>query len=284
MHIYGIDLKPWYRWLPLVVAFFLFYHHAVDTLISDWNTDPNFSHGFLIPFISIYMVWYKKNELRLMEPRPSSWGLLFIFAGMGTHFIGTIGAELFLLRFSIIFTLAGILIYGFGFNIFKVLWLPVVYLILMIPIPAIIWNKIAFPLQLMAAKLASHIIMLITIPVYREGNILHLANTSLEVVDACSGLRSLTSLIALSTIFAYLAPISSLKKWILFFSAIPIAVTVNVIRLSITAGMAYWISPETAHGFLHDMSGLIIFGLALFLIYVVFLGLLRWEKRQAKDG
>jgi exosortase len=191
-----------------------------------------------------------------------------------------IGAELFMMRFSMVITLSGIIIYLFGISTFRTILIPVAYLILMIPIPAILWNQVAFPLQLWAAKLSAQMIALIGIPVFREGNILHLAPTSLEVVDACSGLRSLTSLLALTGIAAYLAPLSVLKKWVLFFSAVPVAVAVNVIRLTITAAMAVWISPETAHGFLHDMSGLIIFGAALVLVYLVFIIELKLENRQ----
>ena len=272
----------WLPWLIFLSAFFLFYNHAFVTLLYDWKTNPNFSHGFLIPLISLYMVWYRKEELKEIELHPSNWGVALVVFGMALHVLGTLGAEMFLLRFSMIPTLAGVIIFSQGWARFQVLLIPVAYLILMIPLPAIVWDKIAFPLQLAAARMASEVVMVMGIPVFREGNILHLSNTSLEVVDACSGLRSLTSLIALSGVFAFLASVSTLKKWILFFSAIPIAVAVNVIRLSITAGMAYWISPETAHGFLHDISGLIIFTLALLLVYLVFIVEVKLENRQVK--
>ncbi len=267
----------------LILAGFIFlYAHAIRTLISDWSVDPNFSHGFLIPPIALYMVWFNKDILLSIPPKPSNLGLGIILFGMVVHLAGHTGAELFLMRFSMIITLAGIVVYLAGWSFLKALAVPLVYLIMMIPIPSIIWNKIAFPLQLAAAQMAAELIQIIQIAVYREGNILHLANTSLEVVDACSGLRSLTSLIALTGVFAYLAPFSILKKWILFFSAIPIAVAVNVIRLTITAAMAFYISPDTAHGFLHDMSGLIIFGGALALVYLVFTVEMAIERRQRR--
>ncbi len=268
----------------LILGGFCFlYAHAIQTLISDWSVDPNFSHGFLIPPIALYMVWVNKHRLAKLTPKPSNQGLVVIVLGMLIHLAGHAGAELFLMRFSMIVTLAGIIIFLLGWQFLKAMAIPLVYLIMMIPIPGILWNKIAFPLQLFAAKLSGELIQIIQIPVFREGNILHLSNTSLEVVDACSGLRSLTSLIALTSIFAYLAPFTILKKWILFLSAVPIAVVVNVIRLTITAAMAYHISPDTAHGFLHDMSGLIIFGGALALVYLVFnieMAIERHQKRK----
>lgn len=271
--------KQKYTQLILLVAvFYLLYHKAIAMLITDWSTDPNFSHGFLIPFVALYMIWYKKNELSLIDQAPSKIGIFVILLGMLLHIAGNVGSELFLMRFSMLITLSGILVYYFGVGMFKAVLIPIVYLILMIPIPAILWNQIAFPLQLFAAKISSQTISLIGIPVFREGNILHLANTSLEVIDACSGLRSLTSLIALTGAFAFIAPLSIPKKWVLFFSAIPIAVAVNVVRLTITGALAAWVGPETAHGFLHDMSGFIIFGVALGLVYMVFIIELKFEK------
>ncbi|MBU1340620.1 MAG: exosortase/archaeosortase family protein [Proteobacteria bacterium] len=266
--------------LPLVLIFFFLYYKAIAKLISDWSIDPNFSHGFLIPFVALYMVWYKKNEISQIPHESSKTGIIIIILGMLIHIAGNVGSELFLMRFSMIITLSGIIMYYYGVKMFRELMVPVAYLIMMIPIPSIIWNKIAFPLQLFSANLSSHTISLLNIPVFREGNILHLANTSLEVIDACSGIRSLTSLLALTGVFAFLAPLGLFKKWILFFSAIPIAVAVNVIRLTITGAMAAWISPETAHGFLHDMSGLIIFGAALILVYIVFAIEMKIEKTK----
>jgi exosortase len=274
------NTRFWIQAGLIFVGFFVLFFRTLSGLVSDWSSDPNFSHGFLIPVIFLYMVWYKKDQLRKIPIQPSRIGLGIIILGLLVHVAANIGAELFMMRFSMVITLSGIIIYALGISMFKAVLIPVAYLILMIPIPAILWNQVAFPLQLLAAKLSAGMIAWIGIPVYREGNILHLAVTSLEVVDACSGLRSLTSLLALTGIFAYMAPLSVVKKWVLFFSAVPIAVAVNVIRLTVTAAMAVWISPDTAHGFLHDMSGLIIFGAALVLVYLVFIIELKLENRQ----
>ncbi len=262
----------WSITYPILVgaAYVFLYWHVMADLASDWSCDPNFSHGFIIPLVFLYMIRHKKHTLEAIDKQPSNWGFLILGMGMVVYIVGYLGAELFFMRISMIITLTGIIAVYAGFRVLTILALPLAYLLLMIPVPAIIWNQIAFPLQLFAAKMASHTIALAGIPVFREGNILHLANTSLEVIDACSGIRSLTSLIALTWLFAFIAEFSLWKKWILFLSAIPIAVMVNVIRLTITGMMAAWIGPESAHGFLHDMSGMIIFISALILVFFVF--------------
>ncbi len=257
----------------LSAAFFLLYRHTILMLVSDWSTDPNFSHGFLIPAVTLYMVWTRKNELSELIIKPSFIGFSIILAGMMFHIVGNVGSEFFFMRISMLITLTGIVIFLYGMPVFRVVVIPICYLILMIPIPSILWNKVAFPLQMLSASLSSEVIYTIGIPVFREGNILHLSNTSLEVVDACSGIRSLTSLLAISGAFSYISTLHIINKWVLFISAIPIAVFVNIVRLTITAIMAAYIGPETAHGFLHDMSGLLVFIAALGSVYVVFLGL-----------
>ena len=266
--------------LILASAFVLVYSHAIATLIEDWYINPNFSHGFLIPFVAVYMAWHKKDALSAIEKKPSSSGIGVIIFGMLCFLAGTIGSELFVMRSSMIITIAGMVIYLFGVKTFKAVFVPIIYLILMIPLPAIIWNKIAFPLQLFAAHLSSEMIQFIGIPVLREGNILHLANTSLQVVDACSGIRSLTSLLALSGLFAFIASMGVIKKWILFFSAVPIAIVVNIVRLTITAVMATYIGPKAAQGFLHELSGILVFFIAIALVYLVFIIEMKFEKRQ----
>ncbi len=255
----------------VTVAFLVLFNHTLLKLVQDWAIDDNFSHGFLIPFITGFLIWQKRDQLTSEKLKASNWGLLIIFMGMLLHIAGTAGAEMFTMRMAIVVTLTGLSFYFFGSKITISVIVPLAYLMFMIPIPAIIWNKIAFPLQLFAAKLSAQFIQFIGIPVLRQGNILQLPNTTLEVVDACSGLRSLTSLLALSAAFAYMVPLNNLGKWLLFGSAIPIAIIVNIVRLTVTAVLARYIGPETAQGFLHELSGMVIFIVALVFLYLFFL-------------
>lgn len=262
----------------LAASFGVVYAHTVAGLVADWSVDQNFSHGFLIPPIAAYMLWQRRSDLAESRRESSLWGLVVLAAGMGLYIVGNVGAELFTMRFSILVTFLGLTLYLFGSETARKALIPIAYLLLMIPIPSILWNKIAFPMQLFASDLAAHAIRLLSIPIFREGNVLHMAETSLEVVDACSGLRSLTSLLALSGALAYIVPLSRVSKIVLFLLAFPIAIAVNIFRLTLTAATAHWIGPQLAEGFLHEASGLVVFGIAFALLFLSFLGLAKLER------
>jgi len=264
----------------LILSFAALYHHTFLAMAIDWVNDDNYSHGFLVPAIAAYMIWQRRDKLKALDPHTSYWGLVIMLTGIFFFIVGNIGSELFTMRLSIIIVIFGLSILLFGIPLGWQIAVPIFYLIFMIPLPAIIWNQVAFPLQLFAAKLSAGVISALGIPVLRNGNILELSNTTLEVVDACSGLRSLTSLLALSGAFAYIASLNKSNKCILFFSAVPIAISVNILRLSITAITAKYIGPETAQGFLHDFSGLLIFMTAILLLFLVYKFLSKLENKN----
>ena len=242
------------------------YHAIFVSMAQDWLQNDNYSHGFFIPLISGYMVWSMREELRRLALRPANWGILVLAAGLGQLYIARVGSEYFLQRSSIILVLLGIVLFLAGTAIARKVMAPLVYLLFMVPLPAIIWNKIAFPMQLFSSAVTEVVVRAIGIPVMREGNVLYLAQTTLEVVDACSGLRSLTTMFALSGAFAWFSALSTGRKWVLFFAAAPIAILANIVRLTGTAGLASMYGGKVAQGFLHDFSGLFVFVVGLFLL------------------
>jgi len=250
----------------VLVAIFLLYFPFLQTLAMDWDTDDNYGHGYFIPVITLYMIFSLRKELARMPLKPSITGFFLVLCGLALLVIAKIGAEFFLQRFSIIVVLLGMVHFLCGPAYLKKLALPILYLVFMIPLPAIIWNKIAFPMQLFGSYLTEQVIYLIGIPVFREGNVLHLAETTLEVVAACSGLRSLVTMFALSGALAFFTTLSTGRKWMLFFAAVPIAIFANIVRLTATAILASIYGSDVAQGFLHDFSGIVIFVLGLSML------------------
>lgn len=263
----SLNRKIVLRIIIILSSFTILFGTTIVKLVQDWATNDNYSHGFFVPIIAAYMIWQKKKIIKKHAIRPNYLGLLIIIFGMFVFIAGNIGAELFTMRTAIVITIAGLCTFFFGIRITVTIAAPLVYLMFMVPLPTIIWNKIAFPLQLVAAQITSNVVHIIGIPILREGNVLHLSNTTLEVVDACSGLRSLTSLLALSAAYAYIITLATINKWILFLSAIPIAIIVNILRLTSTVLLATYIGPEAAQGFLHELSGVFVFIVAFIMLF-----------------
>lgn len=266
----------------LTVSFIALYYHVITKMVIDWSINDNYSHGFLIPLISGYLMWQNRAKLSKVPYHPSNTGLFLLAGGLALFLVGNLGAELFTMRFSMLILLLGLVVYIGGWGFAKALSLSIGYLIFMIPLPAIIWYKIAFPLKLFATKMATSVIQWLHVSAYSEGNVIHLSDTSLEVVDACSGLRSLTSLLALSAAFALITYHSKTGKWVLFLSAIPIAILVNIIRLAATAVLSEHYGIQAAQGFLHGASGILVFVLAFILVYTVHLVLQRTFAKKSR--
>jgi exosortase len=180
--------------------------------------------------------------------------------------VGSIGAELFTQRSSLIVVLAGLVLLILGRAWLWTLAFPLTFLLFMVPLPAIVVNAVAFPLQLFAAQFAELCLFNLGIPVLREGNIIALAGTTLEVAEACSGIRSLQALLALGTIFAYFSQRSMWKRWVLVLLSIPIAIAANAFRVAGTGVLAEYFGSKAAEGFYHTFSGLSVFVAAFMLL------------------
>jgi exosortase len=253
----------------LIVGFVIYlYQEVLWGLGSDWNNDPDYSHGFLVPFLSVYFIWERWNVLTDETPSPSFWGIGLLSLGLFSLVVGLIGAELYVQRTSLIVVLSGLVLLILGWKSLWLLSLPIGFLIFMIPLPAIVVNTIAFPLQLFAAQAATFCLFSLGIPVFREGNLIMLASTTLEVAEACSGLRSLLSLLALGTVYGYFSQNVMWKRWMLVVLSIPIAIIANAFRVAGTGILAHYFGAEAAEGFYHTFEGWLVFVVAFVLLFL----------------
>jgi exosortase len=243
------------------------YYHVLVQLADTWAVNDNFSHGYFIPLVSVYMIFSLREQLHKEVVRPSNWGLLILLGGLALLVLAIVASLNFMQQTSLLIVLWGLVLYFFGRRCAALLFVPIAYLVFMIPIPAILWNKIAFPMQLYSTAMTEKIIQLLGVTVYREGNVLYLVETTLEVVDACSGLRSLTTMFALSAALAWFAHYSTWRKWLVFLAAVPIAIFANMVRLTATALLASRYGEKVAQGFLHEFSGILVFILGLALLW-----------------
>ena len=244
------------------------YRHVLSKLVFDWSHDPNYSHGFVMPIFAGFVVWKMRDRLLKTELRPSWWGLPLSITAMALLVVGDLGAELFSSRLSILLLIAGVVLLFLGRNYLRALLFPWSMLLLMIPIPTIALNQITFPLQLLASQLATGLLSAVSVPVLRQGNVIQLPSTSLEVVAACSGIRSLMSLVALAAIFGYLINRGIWQRWLLVILAVPIAVVANSIRIMGAGILAQYWDPDKAEGFFHLFEGWVIFVLSLALLVI----------------
>ena len=285
-------------WRPLAISAVLVFVYGVvlAKLGHDWWTDENYSHGLLIPFIIGYIVWTQREHFTRDEARPGTiLGGALVLLALLMLFAGTAGAELFLQRISLVVMLSGLVIFFWGHRFLKLLWVPIGLLILAIPIPAIIFNKVAFPLQLFASRCAVWSMSMWGIPVLRQGNVIELLprgaleTRKLEVVEACSGIRSLMTLLTLAVVFAYftypsptngdddkgsgsLSWLKSYPFWrsaIIVISAVPIAILTNALRVSGTGVLSHYYGTEVADGFFHSFSGWVIYIVAFLMLFAI---------------
>lgn len=297
-------------WQGLAISFAIAFTYAtvLAKLARDWWFDENYSHGLLIPLIIGYIVWVERDKLARVPVRSSVlWGGVAVVCALFALWAGVAGAELYTQRLSLILILAGIIVYFWGFRLLRLLLVPLGLLFLALPIPAIIFNKIAFPLQLFASRCAVWSMSVLGIPVLRQGNIIELKplnsfdTTKLEVVEACSGIRSLMTLVTLAVVFAYFTHspdddgtglskrfgwLKSYWFWrsiIIVGSAIPIAILTNAFRVSGTGVLAHYYGTAVADGFFHSFSGWAIYIVAFILLFGIGMILDRFKPAKTDE-
>jgi exosortase len=266
----------------LIVAYFPTLKH----LVEQWSSDEDVGHGFFVPLVAGYIAWQRRDRLMELKWEPAWWGVGVMLWGILQSYVGALGAELFLQRSAFLITLVGLLLVLGGVELVRTLAFPLLLLPFMIPIPAVLYNQITFPLQLFASSAAETILNMLGIPVLRDGNVLELASQPLNVAEACSGIRSLLSLTFLSLVYAYFFDKHIWMRWALLIGTVPIAILANAGRVTIT-GILSEINPELAHGFFHSLEGWIIFLIAFVMLlglHFVIRTVYRWKFEREPSG
>lgn len=257
------------------------YYRVLGNLVRDWWQIPDNSHGFLIPIFAGYVVWSRRAAIRETKLRPTWSGVVVVVLGLSVLLLGDIGANLFLSRASIVILLTGLTISFGGWALLQHVRFPLLVLLIAIPIPALLLNQVTFPLQILASKAASDLLTLFGVPLLREGNVIQLSAMRLEVAEACSGIRSLVSLIAVAILYGYFVEKSTLWRLLLVLISVPIAIIANALRVVSTAlCVEYW-DPDKATGLFHEFAGWVVFLVSvagLFLLHRVISRV--WKARR----
>jgi exosortase len=260
------------NWLPyatIAILLIILYYRVAIKLVYDWYTIPDYSHGFLVPFFAAFLIWDRRKALKATPIRQTWSGIVLVIFSIMVLILGVYGVELFTARISFLMLVTGLIATLFGWAMVRELRFPLLVLVLAIPFPAILFNRITFPLQLLASRIASDILPWLGVPTLHEGNVIELPVMKLEVAEACSGIRSLMSLFTLAVFYGYFLEHTTKRRVILALASIPIAVTANVARIVGTGLCVQYWDPEKALGFFHEFSGWVMFVVSLACLYLV---------------
>ena len=257
-----------HRLLLLISLLFVaaLYHSILPDMARQWYEDPNYSHGFIVPLIAGYFIYEKRLDLMNVRVEPWWPGLALLLFGLLQLVIGWLGTEFFTMRSSLVVTLAGMTLFFFGRKLFRLMLLPLGYLLFMVPLPYIVYDSIAFPLKLFVTRASIAFLKLAGVVVMREGNVIMLPLTTLEVADACSGIRSLISLLALAVAYACFLNVTRFRRTLLILAAVPIAIFTNALRVIGTGLLAQYWGARAAEGFFHEFAGMAVFVVAIALL------------------
>ena len=268
----GVQGQAWIKAAVLCAFGIAIYAGTLAYLMDDWWNDEGSSHGLLAAPLALYMAWRMRKRIAATPVRADSRGLLGILAGCLLFLTGKLGAEYFVTRVSFLVVVAGLIWTFWGMARLRLLAFPFTLFLTCIPLPEILFKSLAAPLQLMASDVATRVVQLFGIVAFRDGNVIQLAGLSLGIEEACSGLRSLSSLAALAVLVGFLHLRRPLGRILLFAAAIPIAILVNLVRIVGTALFADRF-PEIAHGFYHAFSGWAVFAAGFGVMWLVAMGL-----------
>jgi exosortase len=267
----------------LLLGFNALYHGVVADLLRDWANDDNYTHGFFVVPLALYFVWERRHRLLATPTHPNPLGVALILTSLAVLVVGVLGADLFATRISMVGVIAGAILFILGWPRLKVVAFPIAFLVLMIPLPALVLNQLIMPLQLIASQLGESILDLLHIPALREGNVIVLANATLQVAEACSGIRSLITLLTAAIVLGYFMDPRLSIRLLLVMATVPIAIVTNGLRVAGTGVIAHYYGPMAADQFFHGFSGWVVFLLAVLVMCAIQLALGRLPRRSSGE-
>lgn len=256
---------PWTSIVWFAILLILPFLGVIAGMVHDWFTLEEMGHGIFVPFVAGYVIWSDRRRVFATPCRRSWWGIPVVLWGFLQSVLGIVGADYFLARTGFFIALVGVIWTIAGLQVLRRLAFPLFLLLFAIRIPLFIYSRITFPLQILASKLAAAGLSLIGIPVLREGNVLELASQRLDVVEACSGIRSLISLSFLALVYGWFFDRKAWMRWVLLAASVPIAIVANSGRIVIT-GILSEVQKEFATGAYHSFEGWVIFMVDLFIL------------------
>lgn len=270
--------------IPLLFAllstFVLVYFPVWQGLIHAWSQSDDYSHGFFIVPLVVYSLWQKRQELSRLPAQSSVLGLVLLIASLVLYIMAFYAEIKTVASLAMIFSILGAVLFVYGGTIFREVFFVLLFLLFMIPVPAQIYSAMTIPLQLVVSQVSVWIVMLFGVPIFREGNVIHLPERTLEVVQACSGLRSLMSLLTLSMVVAYFTLRSNWLRVILVMSGVPAAIIVNIFRVLIMIVAFHYFDFNLAQGSVHTIFGIVVFGLAVALVFLIKGVLSFWDRPE----
>ncbi len=246
-------------YIPLLV---LLYSDALGYMVRLWGND-DYNYCYLVPLVILYMIWEKREDLRRL-PVATSWsGLLLFLPGLALFWFGELGGEYLTLMLSFWLVVMGVVLLHAGWRRFKTILFPLLMMVTMFPLPHFLRNRLSLKLKLLSSRIGVEMMQWCGLSAYREGNIIDLGFTRLQVVDACSGLRYLFPIIVLGLLLAWFFRAPFWKRVILVLSTVPLIVFANSLRIALTGLLYEPLGPRVAEGFFHDFSGWFIFMVTL---------------------
>jgi exosortase len=251
-------------------------------MAAQWATDEDMGHGFFVPVVAGFIAWQRRGTLHSIPRQPNGWGLALVIFAAFQALVASLGAELFTARLAFVIALFGMILYLGGKLWVQELLLPLALMLFMIPIPQIIYARLTLGLQMLASQLGETLIGWMGIPVIRTGNLIELPSQTLNIVDACSGIRSLVSLLFLSQVYAYFTEKRIWVRWTLLVATVPIAIAANAVRVA-TTGLLSEVNTKLAQGVYHEIEGYIVFAVALIALILThrIISLISKRREQA---